>query len=235
MQYKHLTPYKRPSNYMGATWFGYFDVAGRNRDSDVLTNSNFECWVDFLINLLGPADTEIGTETEPQSRSTFGDEESDAIYNWTICRESHWACGYIEIIRVHESVGHDKLAAIDAQLARLDDYPVFNEDHFSQAEDAERQSSWDSDCKRLWHNWLENHIGEARFELIASVYKDEIEELLRRAFDIVCMNSGNYWADPDEGYDIEQLVHDSDHRPDDRMSRLIENLYAAEAANVVTE
>ena len=54
--YKHLTPYKRPSNYIGAEWPGYYDVAGRNRASDTLTESNHACWLKFLTDLLGPAD-----------------------------------------------------------------------------------------------------------------------------------------------------------------------------------
>jgi hypothetical protein len=127
---------------MGASWHGYYDVAGRNRDSDILTNSNWDCWVKFLTELLGPADTVIGTEDEPVSRSTFGTEEGDDIYNWTICREGHWACGWIEIIRVHESVGPDKLAAIDAKLQELDGYPVFDGQHYSAAEEAEHLRCW---------------------------------------------------------------------------------------------
>lgn len=129
--YKHLTPYKRPDSYIGADWFGYYTVAGRNRESDILSNSNWECWVEFMTKLLGPEGIPIGV-----------DESGDDVYHWVICRESHWACGWIELIRVHESVGHEILTKIDEQLRRLDGYPVFNDDHFSAAEMREYERCW---------------------------------------------------------------------------------------------
>jgi hypothetical protein len=142
MNYKHLTPYTKPDNYIGASWFGYYDVAGRNRDSDVLTESNHSCWLEFLTKLLGAADTVIGKESEPVGRSTFGDETNDDIYNWTVCKESHCMVGWVEIIRVSELVGPEKLKAIDDQLQRLDNYPIFDDDKFSEAELKEYENCW---------------------------------------------------------------------------------------------
>jgi hypothetical protein len=152
IEYKHLKPYERPSSYFGATWYGYYDVAGRNRDSDTLTNSNHVCWIKFLTELLGPADTVLS-------------EEEEDVYNWTVCRESHWACGWIEIIRVRGSVGHEKLSKIDAQLQRLDDYPVFNEGHFSEAERCEYERCWydlgaDREFRRVVRRAFEKDAGD---------------------------------------------------------------------------
>ena len=227
-EYRFLKPYRRPECYIGATWFGYYDVAGRNRDSDILTNFNFDCWVAFLTERLGEPDTVIGHEEETQSRSTFGDEESDEIYNWTICRENHWACGWIEIIRVHSSLPHEKLAAIDEQLHKLDGYPVFDEDHFSAAEDAERERCWVSDCKQLWYNWLEKRIGEERFNLLVSVYPEEIESVLWRGFEELARD-GDGWAEPTEDYEVADLGKACEvSYQDDRTKRLFENLLAAE-------
>lgn len=141
-EYKHLTPYVYPKHYIGASWYGYYDVAGRNRGSDTLDNCNWDCWLKFLTDLLGPADEVIGKEAEPVERSTFGDETSDDIYNWTICRESCSMVGWIEIIRVHESVGPEKLQKIDDQLHNLDGYPIFDENAFSEAEQKEYERCW---------------------------------------------------------------------------------------------
>lgn len=140
--YQHLKPYVRTENYVGATWYGYYTVDGRHRDSDVLTNSNWDCWVKWLAELLGPESTEIGEETEEQERAFPGGGERSAIFNWTICRESHWAVGWIEIIRVHSSNDPAKLAQIDEKLERLDGYPVFDEQHFSDAEQEEYDRCW---------------------------------------------------------------------------------------------
>lgn len=232
MRYRHLKPYRRPENYMGAEWYGYYDVVGRHRDSDTLTESNWQCWVKFLTKLLGEPDQVVGTEPVPVSRSAFDTEEGDEIYNWTICRESHWAVGWIEIIRVHESVGVEKLNAIDDQLRKLDGYPVFDEDHFSQLEDDERQKQWEAGgSSDDWYDWLRKHIGEERFDLLDSVYHQEIESLLYRAYEQGCRDSSQNYTYPDDNLDIEQLVRLAEPHGSERMNRLIENLYAAEAAN----
>lgn len=144
VQYKYLKPYVRPSNYCGATWYGYYDVADRHRDSGVLTNSNWDCWVAWLTELLGPEGRVIGQETEDQERAFPGGGERDDIFAWTICRESHWAVGWIEVIRVHSSVDPEILRKIDEKLLSLDGYPVFNEEHFSDAEMTEYHRCWEN-------------------------------------------------------------------------------------------
>lgn len=131
-EFQHLKPYERPSNYCGATWYGYYDVAGRHRDSDVLANSNWDCWVAWLTELLGPE----GVELE-------GDEDKECVDAWVICRESHWAVGWVEFIRVHESVDPEILLKIDEKLHDLDGYPVFNEEHWSNAEMEEYHNCWE--------------------------------------------------------------------------------------------
>lgn len=141
-KYKHLKPYVRPSNYCGATWYGYYDVEGRHRDSGVLTNSNWDCWVKWLTELLGPEGRVIGQETEEQERAFPGGGERDDVFAWTICRESHWAVGWIEVIRVHSSVDPEVLRQIDEKLDDLDGYPVFDELHFSEAELNEYNKCW---------------------------------------------------------------------------------------------
>ena len=195
-EYKHLTPYTKPDNYIGASWFGYYDVVGRNRDSDVLTESNWGCWLEFLTKLLGAADTVIGKESEPIGRSTFGDETNDDIYNWTICRESHCMEGWIEIIRVSELVGADKLQAIDDQLHKLDNYPIFDEDKFSEAEQKEYK-----DC---WHKY-----GAA----------DDFRRAVRKAF------TKEVAADPDaDGEELTDLLSLFDDIPVDKLIELHERL-----------
>lgn len=222
-QFKALTYYTRPDNYMGATWFGYFDVAGRHRDSDVLSNSNWDCWIDFLTELLGPAD------------QFLGEDDGEDVYNWTVCRESHWAVGWVEFIRVHETAGLDKLTQIDQQLCALADYPVFDEEHFSRMEDEERQSSWDHGCSKSWHRWLEGVVGEENYELLLKIYPDEIESLLHGAFYHDCGSGGEYWSEPAKDYTIDKLVEDASVHSTDRMNRLIENLYAAELSTSENE
>lgn len=143
-EFQHLTPYERPSNYCGATWYGYYSIVGRHRDSDVLSNSNWDCWVAWLTKLLGPEGRVIGEEKSEQDDYFPKDgRERDEIFAWIICRESHWAVGWIEVIRVHSSVDPEALRQIDEKLHDLDGYPVFDEEHWSNAEMEEYHNCWE--------------------------------------------------------------------------------------------
>jgi len=105
-------------NYMGETpprdWLV---VLGRNRDSDVLSESN---WESALLLLCG---------------------ESESV---RVFRFGHWACGWIEYLCVaasspeHVQIGED----IVAQIA---DYPVLDEDDYSTREQEAAYSIW-SEC-----------------------------------------------------------------------------------------
>jgi len=77
---------------------------GRNRDSDLLTESNFEC----SLNALGG--------------------ESD---NVQIHRFGHWACGWFEIILIDPN---NKTAVEIAENIEgaLSDYPVLNDSDYSE-------------------------------------------------------------------------------------------------------
>jgi len=91
-----------------------FVFLGRNRDSDLLTESNFEC----ALQAIGG--------------------ESDTV---KIVRESHWACGWIEWIAIHES-DCKALEIADGIAAALESYPVVSEDDFCEREYEAAQSYW---------------------------------------------------------------------------------------------
>lgn len=112
-----LNRWSQPSNYFGAEWSEYFVFLGRNRDSDDLTESNFECGL-----------IAIGGESETVK----------------VVRESHWACGWIEWIAIHES---DVAALATAReiIDGLNAYPVINEDDWSRREYESAQAVW-RDC-----------------------------------------------------------------------------------------
>jgi hypothetical protein len=93
-----------------------FIFLGRNRDSDILTESNFDC-----------ALRELGGE-------------SDTV---KIVREGHWACGWIEWIAIHES-DSAALETADSIVATLSDYPVLCDEDFSEREWNAAQEYWES-------------------------------------------------------------------------------------------
>jgi hypothetical protein len=118
----HLNRWTLPDSYAGEVWPDYFVFLGRHRDSDVLTNCNFDVSLEHLAKL--PA---------------FEDEHSR-----TAIRESHWAVGWVEWIAIHAD-DTDALKAADEMAAHLADYPVLNEEAFSNAEQEEAEKVW-RDC-----------------------------------------------------------------------------------------
>lgn len=124
----HLSRWTRPSSYFGATWPEYFVFLSRNRDSDELTESNFETAIARL-------------EALPDWTPPDSDDEAVSRY---VVRESHWACGWVEWIAIHET-DTEALKAADEMAADLESYPVLDEEDLSRREDEEAQRVW-RDC-----------------------------------------------------------------------------------------
>lgn len=115
MELNHLQRWSRPSNYFGAEWPEYYRAGvGQSRDSDDLEASNFAA---MLKDLGG---------------------ESVSVF---VVRESHWAVGWVEWIAIHES-NEKALGVADANMERLEQYPVLDEDDWSEREDEHANQIW---------------------------------------------------------------------------------------------
>ena len=120
-------------NYMGETEFGpMFVVLTRNRDSDVLTNCNWDV-----------ALKELGGESDDVVIHHFG----------------HWACGWWEALCVRE--GSEAYKTAEAIHTKLENYLVLDEMAFSDAEQEEADTIWKS-CytwqKRI--QYIRNHASQ---------------------------------------------------------------------------
>jgi len=105
------------SNYAGQLPDdGWGVVVARNRDSDLLANSNFEVALE-----------QLGGEGE----------------NVEVVRIGHWACGWIEYLAVREGTT-DYEIALDIHLS-LEDYPVLDDEDLSRREYEEAHRVW-ADC-----------------------------------------------------------------------------------------
>lgn len=156
----------------------------QNRDSDTLARSNFDAAVATLTEL---------------------DDHED----WDVLNFGHWACGWFEIIVVKPGTRvHTVALEIEASLA---DYPVLDEELFSNMECEEHDQDWDSWVCRDFENELtvkfDDHLGELteedaeqignlhRFlELIDNASKDELRELYAAT------------EPPDDDWDVERAV-----------------------------
>lgn len=144
---KELRRWELPSHYFGAKWPEYYSSGfGQSRDSDALERSNFIC----ALKALGG--------------------ESETII---VVRESHWAVGWVEWIAIHQS-DEKALRAGDELREAYDQYPVVNEDHWSQLENEDAQQTWTncfSDSDRL--DYIRSHRSQFEFhdmaDLIANV------------------------------------------------------------------
>lgn len=117
-----LAKWTLPDCYVGAEWEGYYVFLGQNRDSDALTRSNFRV-----------ALKRLGGETG---------EDDNGISLVTVVRESHWACGWIEWIAIHES-NTAGVALANEMEESIDDYPCLSEDDWSELEYMEAMDYWD--------------------------------------------------------------------------------------------
>lgn len=120
----NLHLWTRPDHYVGASWPDHYVFLGQHRDSDTLTRSNFRS---ALKALGGETDTVL------------------------VVHEGHWAVGWVEWIAIHQD-NHEALRRADKIVAALEDYPVVNEDHWSELEYEEANEVWTqcySDKERL--------------------------------------------------------------------------------------
>jgi hypothetical protein len=104
------------ANYAGKTdWDGWYCVLGWNRDSGLIDECN-----------------------KDEALKRLGGEREGAV---EVVRIGHWACGWCEYLAVHES---DQNAMQEAESIRedVDNYPILNEDDFSNKEYEAAQDTW---------------------------------------------------------------------------------------------
>ena len=133
-----ILPWKRPDSWAGKPWDGWFVGLSRTRDSDVLTESNFYVFLDALRAL--PEVTVDDTENALQSYRTEREDWTE-VNTVMIVPESHWACGWIDWIAIHPS-NKAAMKLADEMLCGLDNYPVLDEDHWSELETNEIEEWW---------------------------------------------------------------------------------------------
>lgn len=119
------------SNYAGERFDDYYVVYSKTRDSEILTEVNFQ----VALERLGG--------------------ESDTV---RVVRIGHWACGWIEHLMVHKGAMDATLKEADEIVAALGAYPILDEVRYSAAQDDAIYNWWEKsmstreridDCKRV--------------------------------------------------------------------------------------
>lgn len=125
-----VRPWERPESWVGKSWYGWFIGLAQSRDSDALTRSNYECFVKAL--------KELPDVFVDDSCNAYGWDEVNTVYR---VYESHWACGWVEWVAIHPSnTAAIKLA--DEMMCQLEDYPVLDDEHYSELESEEVCEYW---------------------------------------------------------------------------------------------
>lgn len=158
-----LTKWKRPSNYVGPDHTGYYVGPGQNRDSDALSRSNFR----VALERLG-------------GESICECEGDDCACPVQVIRDSHWAVGWIEYILVHESAA-DKVAILEEIENSLADYPVLDEDDFSQEEEDEAELTL-TNCAGEFRREILSFIFDGRLDSARDKYNAALDELAAAVF-----------------------------------------------------
>lgn len=117
----HPKPWTLPRNYSGGSWPQWFVFLSQNRDSDALERSNFTCALASVQR--------CSTATVHRLRPVT-------------VRENHFAVGWVEWVGIH-STDAGALAEAERLADKLDDYPVVNEDHWSELEYGEACDAWE--------------------------------------------------------------------------------------------
>lgn len=114
---KSMKKWQDTGSYMGADLSDWYILVSRTRDSFSLENSNYES---ILRDL--------------KAKRFKAAESEDSTGGYLACNFGHWACGWIEAIMIHKDSSDSLLEWADQVRAGLDDYPVYDEEDFSERE-----------------------------------------------------------------------------------------------------
>lgn len=118
----HLKRWTLPQSYFGAHWDGYYSAIGHHRDSDTVTESNWQ----------------VTCAAIPETGEYDPDDPTSGVI---IVRENHWAVGWVEWLAIHETC-EAALRQADKFAQEIDDYPILDESHFSDLEYAQAAEYW---------------------------------------------------------------------------------------------
>lgn len=155
---RNLRRWTMPQCYIGASWPAYFSSGfGQSRDSDALERANFQA----ALTALGGEQTGMTSEDEGESPFPLV----------IVVRENHWAVGWVEWIAIHETAA-DALKIADDLRDRYADYPVLDDELYSELENDECRETWQN-CynERERFDYLRRHLERQRSESYAPSFR----------------------------------------------------------------
>ena len=146
-----MEKWSRSENYIGETYYDYYVLLSRHRDSGLVEESNF--W-SALKALNG---------------------ESKTV---KVIRAKHWAVGWVEMILIHES-DKDSIDKGNEIEKALENYPILNEDDLYKRESERREEILEEIRKDIanecgdWWNLSNNATDEEIYEKVEIIVSEE--------------------------------------------------------------
>ena len=144
--------FKSNSAYWGQKG-NWLVVMTTNRDADCLTRSNFRS----MVQLLGGKATD-GAKGSCEINSNLAIEEA-----------THWACGWVQYLVLNPAAG-ELVQTAKENLQRLENYPVLDEEDFSNLEMEEANEIW-ANCYRPSERleYIRKHKSQFEFRGLADL------------------------------------------------------------------
>lgn len=140
LELTHLQRWTQPDSWFGKPWKGWYIGLTKTRDSKILDECNYDL---FRLAVIGAAtkqvdDTEnaVGYHAGRDGRAW-----SDVLSVQVVC-ESHWACGWIEWIAIHES-DEAALEKADELLHDISECCILDEGAYLEALTAATDAYWE--------------------------------------------------------------------------------------------
>ena len=146
-----MEKWSRSENYIGETYYDYYVLLYRTRDSGLVEESNFQSALKVLNG------------------------ESKTV---KIVRAKHWLCGWIEVILIHESDKESVEMGFEIEKA-LESYPILDEDDFYERESEKREELIEeirkdiaNECGDRW-NLTNNATDEEIYDMAERYVSDD--------------------------------------------------------------
>jgi hypothetical protein len=127
IEHLETTAWKHPRDYGGFSPDGDYCILSKHRESDALTRSNWDC---------------ISAELNAEPYDGGADDFSNRpiTYHW---RAGHWAVGWVEYLMLRADAPDAIKQTAGEIICALSDYPVYDEDHYSELEYTETAEYWE--------------------------------------------------------------------------------------------
>lgn len=131
----------------------WFIAAAQHRDSDCLTRSNFRCFKASLNEL-------------PEVKNWPGEFTPVVVESF-----NHWAVGWVEYLLI-DPTATETVKLAEKLRAKLDDYPVLDENDFSELENNEANETW-ANCFRESERikYIREHRSQFEFQSFADLLR----------------------------------------------------------------